>query len=214
MAIIAPIVNFSILQPLFVKTDVASTFNGIVSSEAGFRMAIGGFLLVAMLDILVAWAMYIFLKPVCAALSLLAAWIRLIYAGILIVALFYLLSALQWIHTSGNLPAMFPDQIQTQVYLSVEAFNAGWGLSLIVFGFHLLVLGFLLYLAGYMRRILGLLVVLASFGYLTDGFGRLLSVNYTANISMVTFIGEVVLIFWLLIKGCKIADPSLVAKRE
>jgi hypothetical protein len=41
-----------------------------------------------------------------------------------------------------------------------------------------------------------------------DSFGKLLSPNYDANIALFTFIGEVLLIFWLLLKGSKIPDQS------
>lgn len=57
-----------------------------------------------------------------------------------------------------------------------------------------------------MRKILGILIILAALGYLIDGFGKLLSADYTISISIFTFIGEVILIFWLLIKGRKIEE--------
>jgi hypothetical protein len=55
-----------------------------------------------------------------------------------------------------------------------------------------------------MRKILKTLIILAALGYLIDGFGKLLLTDYSISISMFTFIGEVILIFWLLIKGRKI----------
>jgi hypothetical protein len=74
---------------------------------------------------------------------------------------------------------------------------------MIVFGFHLLIIGYLIFMAGYMKRILGILLILASAGYLIDGFGQILSPEYHVTIALYTFIGELVLIFWLLIKGGK-----------
>jgi hypothetical protein len=55
-----------------------------------------------------------------------------------------------------------------------------------------------------MKRILGILLILASIGYLIDGFGQILSPEYHGTIALYTFIGELVLIFWLLIKGGKV----------
>jgi hypothetical protein len=74
---------------------------------------------------------------------------------------------------------------------------------MIVFGFHLLIIGYLIFRAGYMKRILGILLILASAGYLIDGIGNILSKDYNVTIALYTFIGELVLIFWLLIKGGK-----------
>lgn len=204
MAILAPIANFAILQKLIVPDDAVKTASNIVASEGLFRIAICCFLIVAILDIIVAWALYVFLGPVSKSLSLLAAWIRIVYAAILAVVLIYLLRVLPVLHGTDYLASFTTSQIQAEVMLSIKTFEIGWGFGLIVFGFHLLLLGFLVFTAGYMRKILGILIILASLGYLIDGFGRLLSDEYNLNISMITFIGEIILIFWLLIKGRKI----------
>ncbi len=208
MAILAPITNFAILQKLIVQNDTAKTVSNIVTSGGLFRFGICGFLIVAILDIVVAWALYIFLKPVNKGLSLLAAWFRIVYATILAVVLINLLNVLQLLHGADYLASFTTNQIQTQVMLSLNTFNLGWGFGLIIFGFHLLLLGYLVFKAGYMRKILGILLILASLGYLIDGFGKLLSADYNVNISMFTFIGEVILIFWLLIKGRKIKEEN------
>jgi len=204
MAILAPIANFVILQKIIVLNDAATTVSNIVASEIQFRIGICCFLIVAILDIIVAWALYVFLKPVNKSLSLLAAWFRIVYATILAVVLIYLLNVLQLLHGADYLASFTTNQIQTQIMLSLNTFNLGWGFGLIIFGFHLLLLGYLVFKAGYMRKILGILLILASLGYLIDGFGKLLSTDYNMNISLFTFIGEVILIFWLLIKGWKI----------
>jgi hypothetical protein len=208
MAILAPIANFAILQKLIVPNDIARTVSNIVSSEGLFRIEICCFLIVAILDIIVAWALYVFLKPVNKSISLLSAWFRIVYATILAVMLIYLLNVLQLLHGAEYLASFTTSQIQAQVMMSLNSFNLGWGFGLIIFGFHLLLLGYLLLKAGYMRKILGILLILASLGYLIDGFGKLLSADYNMNISMFTFIGEIILIFWLLIKGWKIKEMN------
>ena len=204
MSIVAPIANFSILQKLFVPGDAAKTFSNIVASEGSFRLAIGLFLVVAILDIIVAWALYVFLKPVNNSLSLLTAWFRIIYATMLGSVLIYLVNVLLLINDPGYLSALSTTQIHAQVMSLIGTFSHGWEFGLIIFGVHLLLLGYLMFKAGYMRKILGILIILASLGYMIDGLGRLLSTQYNISISMFTFIGEVVLIFWLLIKGRKI----------
>jgi len=208
MAILAPIANFAILQKLIVSNDSAKTVSNIVSSEGLFRIGICFFLIVAILDIIVAWALYVFLKPVNKSLSLLTAWVRIVYATVLAFVLIYLLNVLQLLHGAEYLASFTTSQIQAQVMLSLNLFNLGWGLDLIIFGFHLLLLGYLVFKSGYMRKILGILLILASLGYLIDGFGKLLLADYNMNISMVTFIGEVILIFWLLINGWKIKKEN------
>ncbi len=53
----------------------------------------------------------------------------------------------------------------------------------------------------------------ASFGYIIDGFGKF--IGYSTQITMITFIGEVLFAFWLLFKGNKISSnqPSMWLKK-
>jgi hypothetical protein len=204
MAILAPIANFSILQGLIIPDDAAKTFSNIAASEGLFRLGIFFFLLVVILDIIVAWALYIFLSPVNRSLSLLAAWLRIVYATLLAVGLYNLINVLHLLSGTDYLSVLDTDQLQAQVMLSLNAYTHGWQFGLIIFGFHLLLLGYLAFKAGYMKKILGILIIVAALGYMIDGCGKLLSSHYSVTISLYTFIGEVVLIFWLLIKGRKI----------
>jgi hypothetical protein len=208
MAIIAPIANFSILQGLIDPNDVAKTVSNITENIGTFRIGIVLFLIVAILDILIAWALYIFLRPQNKSLSLLTAWLRIVYASILCVVIINLLNVLQLLNGAYYLTAFSESQLQTQIMLSLNMFSQGWELGLIIFGFHLLLLGYLVLKAGYMRKILGILILLAASGYVIDGFGKLLLTDYSISISMFTFIGEVVLIFWLLIVGRKIKETN------
>lgn len=203
MTILAPIANFGILNELIVVDNAAKTFSNIVASEASFRLTICFFLIVAILDVVIAWALYIFLKPVNKYLSLLTAWLRLVYAVALVVALFFLIHPLLLLSGPDYLNAFDTHQIQTQVMLSVQSFSQFWEFSLIIFGFHLLLLGYLMLTAGYMRKVLGILLFVASSGYLIDGFGKILTSSYDMNVAAYTFIGEVILIFWLFIQGIK-----------
>lgn len=208
MAILAPIANFAIIQGLIDPNDAAKTVSNISESNGLFRLGICLFMIVALLDIIVAWALYIYLIPVNKQLSLLTAWLRIIYATILGVVLINLINVLQLINGADYLTGFSIAQIQAQVMLSLNIFTHGWEFGLIIFGFHLLLLGYLILKAGYMRRILGILIILAAFGYLIDGFGKLLSADYSISISIFTFFGEVILIFWLLIKGRKVQEEN------
>jgi hypothetical protein len=204
MAILAPVANFSILEELIVPEDAAKTFSNIVSSKGLFRVGICLFLIVALLDIIVAWSLYVFLKPINKSLSLLTAWLRIVYAAMLGFLLIFLINVLHLVSGADYLTPFNTHQLQGMVMLSLASFKQGWEFSLIIFGFHLFLLGYLMLKAGYMRMILGILLIIASLGYMIDGFGKLLSSHYHISIGIFTFIGEIVLIFWLLIAGGKI----------
>ncbi len=68
MAVLAPLAHFGVLQNLVVPADAAATVENITASEGLFRAGIAAFLIVIMLDMLLAWALYVLLKPVNAAL--------------------------------------------------------------------------------------------------------------------------------------------------
>jgi len=200
MAILSPIAYLNTFQSLVKFDDAALTSQNILNSTGAFRTAIILLFIVALLDILVAWALYILLIPANKKLSALAAWLRVIYAGIFIFAISNLYVALQVITADG-----------TQSMSFLRAFQGIWDMALILFGFSLLVLGYLAFKSDYIPKWLGFFLVLASVGYIVDGFGKTLSLDYTLNVSQFTFVGEVLLIFWLLWKGFKGFDRDLEA---
>jgi hypothetical protein len=73
MSILAIFANFFVLEGLIIPGDAATTANNIIANELLFRGGISSFIIVLILDVLVAWALYILLKPVNKNLALLAA---------------------------------------------------------------------------------------------------------------------------------------------
>lgn len=192
MAILAPIAYLNTFQSLVKFDDVALTAQNILNSMGAFRTAIALLFVVAMLDVIVAWAMYIVFLPADKKLSAWTAWLRAIYGVIFAFAISQLPIALRVISTDG-----------AQAMLHLKGFQSIWDKSLILFGFHLLLLGYLAFKSGYAPKWLAIFLLLAALGYIVDGFGKALSPAYSLSISQFTFIGEVLLIFWLLWKGIK-----------
>jgi hypothetical protein len=189
LTILAVFGNFLVLKRLTTPGDPATTMTNIAGSAGLFRWGIASLLAAAVLDVIVAAALMRLFTPVNRDLSRLAAWFRIIYAGAFLVAISQL---------GGVLPNLGnPDQAQR----SIDSFNAIWNAGLILFGVHLLLIGYLAYRSGFIAKIIGILLVLGGLGYLIDGFGTVLVFGYSLGVAQVTFVGEAVLIFWLLIKG-------------
>lgn len=206
---------FAAFENLVVSADAAKTARNIVDHELLFRTIICGFLIVAVLDVVVAWALYVFLRPVNRSIALLSAWFRVVYAAVFAAALSNLLVAVRLLTDADSLEAAFgTGQLNAQVMMSVNAFNDGWDAALAIFGLHLLVLGYLVFKSGYIPRALGILVIVASLGYLIDSIGGSLSTGYNANVAMFTFVGEVLLMGWLLWKGILAKNELLEYERE
>jgi Domain of unknown function (DUF4386) len=88
--------------------------------------------------------------------------------------------------------------VETEVLAEVELFDDIWKLGLALFGCHLLLIGWLAFTSGLVPRFVGVLVAIAGLGYLIDNLAGLLSMSYGFELASFTFIGEVLLMIWLL----------------
>ena len=178
--------------------DAVRTAANIAASETLFRLAIASLLVTAVLDIVVAWALFKLFEPVSNGLSTLAATFRVAYAGIFVVAIAQLTGVLRLLPQAEELSA--------QVLSGVHAFEDIYSAGLVLFGFHLMLLGLLVWRAAYAPRFLGILLALAGLGYAVDSFGIVLFAGYALEVAAFTFVGEVVLIFWLLLRGRRLTS--------
>lgn len=197
MAVIAALSNFGAVNGLTVQGDAGATAKNLVDSAGLFRLGAVGLLVVAILDVVVAWALYLVFRTVNPSLSLLGAWLRLAYAAIFAAAITSLFGALR---AASAEPA--------QALFLLTSFHQGWNIGLIAFGLHLGVIGFLVWRPGFFSRLVSVLLAVAAAGYVVDSLGSLLSPNYSLGLSRFTFVGEVVFIFWLLIRGSKLPDTA------
>jgi hypothetical protein len=197
MAIIAGVATFGVINTMNVPGDPGATAANLVGSASAARLSGAGLVIVAILDIIVAWALYIVLRAVSPGLSLLAAWFRLAYAAVFAAAIGSVFNALQAALSDPALAASF-----------LEGYNQAWQIALIVFGVHLGLVGYLVWKADFAHWLFGALLILAGAGYFVDGLGTLISPSYALGMSAFTFIGEVVFMGWLLIRGTRLPDSS------
>ena len=76
IALLTPFARLGMLQSLVVPADAAATVDKVTASEWLFRVGIAAFLTVVMLDVVVAWAEYVLLRPVSRTLAVLVGWLR------------------------------------------------------------------------------------------------------------------------------------------
>src|SRR5687767_3172008 len=82
MLFTAPYGEFYVFGKLIVYKDAAQTTQNLIEHPKLFISGIFAMLLTFIYDIVLAWACYIFLRPVNPWLSLLGAWFRLVYTGL------------------------------------------------------------------------------------------------------------------------------------
>ena len=180
---------FGAIGALVTPGDAARTAQDILGSEGLFRWGIASLILVVILDIVVAAALLRLFEPVNRSVSTMAAWFRVAYAAVYLVAIIQLVIALGLLDDA-------PLALR-----AINAYDTIWHVGLILFGVHLLLIGYLAYRSGFMPKIFGILLVVAGLGYLVDGFVLVLVPGPSISIAAFTFVGEVALIFWLLIVG-------------
>ncbi|MEO6115473.1 MAG: DUF4386 domain-containing protein [Pseudolysinimonas sp.] len=186
IAVLAGVANFGFLTPLITLGDAAKTADAIAGSDVQFRLGVLCMVIAAVLDVVVAAALFQILEPVNRMLALVAAWFRIAYVAVFVVAITQL----------ALVPGLLSDP---KLGLNaIDAYYAIWRIGLILFAAHLLVVGYLCFRSGFVPRWLGVLVAIAGIGYLIDGIGTIVVAGYQPTVSTVTFIGEVALIGWLL----------------
>ncbi|HEY5784404.1 MAG TPA: DUF4386 domain-containing protein [Microlunatus sp.] len=191
MAVLAGFAVFGAIAAQITPGDATRTAQDIAASQGVFRLGIAGLIVVVILDVIVAAALYVVFAPVNRMVAIMAAGFRIAYAAVYLVAIAQLFIAVDLL---GN-PA--------QALLAVNAYDTIWHVGLILFGVHLVLIGALAYRSGYVPKIFGILLLIAGAGYLVDGFGAVLVQDYVISIGAFTFVGEVALIFWLLISGTR-----------
>jgi hypothetical protein len=201
LAVVAGAAYVGVVQRLVTTGDATATARDISASAGLFRLGIAAFALVVVLDVVVAWALRTFFEPVHKDLATLAAWLRLSYAAVFAVAISQLVGALHLLSDAPYLATLSIDQRHTEALLKIETFQDIWNVGYVLFGSHLVVLGYLASRSGYVPRFIGVLLVIAGAGYIIDSFGQLLAANYTLHVAAFSFVGEAVLMLWLLVKG-------------
>lgn len=155
------------------------------------RSGIMAFLLTAVLDVVVAWALYEIFRS--HWLTSLSTWLRIIHAVLMGGGVF-------------ALAMVFHANTEAEILYQVDLFNTIWLIGLFFFGFHLILLGFI------MRspRLITWLLILAGIMYIVDTNANFLMDEYSdyantflALVAIPSVLGEMSLAIWLLVKGGK-----------
>ncbi len=154
---------------------------------------------------LLAIAVFLLLRSVNKPIAQLAMAFRLVHTAVVGACLLNLFTALDFATAATNV--LHHDYYQ-QVIVFLNAHSNGYVLGLIFFGVHCGLLGYLLLKSKHVPKILGVLILAASLGYLIDGFGNVLMTNYalyaetfSSIVIIPAVVGELSFALWLLFKG-------------
>jgi hypothetical protein len=205
--------EFFVRSAMLVKGDAAATAGNIIASAGLFRSGIGADLLMIICDIALALIFYFLFEAVSRILSLLAAFFRLVQAAILGFNLLNLLFVLQLVSSAGYRSVFEKEQLYALVILFLNGHQLGYAIGLVFFGMQCLVLGYLIARSGFLPKVLGILLIVAGAGYLTDSLAKFLLPNYaeyetifSGLVFLPAFVAELALCLWLLLKGIKTTE--------
>ncbi|MGA9596217.1 MAG: DUF4386 domain-containing protein [Acidimicrobiia bacterium] len=197
--------NFVVVQGMVDPDSGAATLANITRSIGLFRLGLIAFMVIFLLDVVVAWALHMVFREVDHDVSLGAAWFRVVYTVLLGVALVFFYQALHLVSDAGLASAFSTEQIGAQTLAAMQSFNDVWLVGLAAFGIHLVIIGYLVNRSGYTSRVLGWLLVAAGVAYILDTTARTLLGNYAdfenlflAVVAIPSMVGEGWLGLWLL----------------
>lgn len=200
-------VHFLIPSQLIVAGDAAATATKIMASAGLFRLGIGTELVLLLTEIVLSVLLYVLLKPVNKTLSLVAAASRLAMTTIHGANLLTHFIVVLLLSGAGYLTVFQPDQLQALGMVFLNAYDFGFTIGIVFLFLHALILGYLIFRSGYFPKILGVLFVIASVGYLIDSFSNVLIANYKTGpvyLALPIAIAEIAFPLWLLIKGVNV----------
>lgn len=201
----APYAEFYVFKKLITSTNAIQVTQNLVDNPLLFLSGIFAILFTFIKDVVLAWTMYIFLRPVNSSLAQLAWSFRLIYVCLAVVSLFNLVYAFQLVST----PDFQMNLKSEQVLQLVQARKYGMHLAYIFFGVYLILIGALIYNASYIPKVLGVLIILAGLSWIMHGLQPYFFKEYNLSWMMFFSVGELVFAIWLLVKGRRINESEI-----
>lgn len=209
MTLTVPFAEFKILPDLVDSNSASKTAANIADNTFLFNVAIFLIFITIVCDIVVAWALYVFLAPVSKSLSLVTAWFRLLYTGVYLVAVTNLIKVYALTEGSSYFLSNSSEQVSEFILFYIKSYKYEWFFGLVLFGLYLMLLGFLVLKARYIPKVMGWLLIIAGLGYVIGHLKVFLFPELNTSFSMVTAMGELVFMLWLLIKGSRTKELQI-----
>ena len=203
----APFALIYVPGKLFVRGDATATGNALRTLGGLFRIGIAVELLGFTLSIFVSLVLYRLFKGVSQKHALALLVLSLLSIPIVFVNLLNEIAALELAGGGASFLSVFDaPQRDALAYLFLSLHGKGFTVAQIFWGLWLFPFGILVIRSGFIPRFLGVLLIIAGVGNLLSAFTGLVLPQYLDRVSsfaMVLSVGEMPIIFWLLIWGAK-----------
>src|SRR5438094_4405062 len=205
--------NYVLLEPLLVPRNAVDTARNILAHQMQFRLALICFVTYGIGAIVLLSALYVIFAPVNRGLALAGALFRLVFAMLWLIAPLNSLAALRLLGDASYLKVFEPDRLQVLARVQLAGSFDDYYVGLPFFGLAATVCAWLWLKSNYIPRGLSIFGVIGSAWcvfcavvYLIfPDFNKIVN-DYIFDSPMALF--ELVLSFWLLIKGLKPAASN------
>lgn len=204
LAICGGFAEFAVRQGMIVAGDAAATASNIMAAMPTFRLGVVSELLGQTVFIFLVLYLYQLLNPVNRNQAVLMVVLVIVAVTITSLNMLNQVAALALLSGADYLAVFEASQIQALALYFLNLHKAGYIIAQIFFGLWLLPLGYLVYKSGFMPKLVGVLLMVACLGYLVDVFTFFLVPGFEVVVSEFTFVGELLLLLWLLVKGVNV----------
>ncbi len=191
---------------LVVDGDMASTISNIQANETLFRLGIASAILAQLVNIAVVLYLYKVLAPASKVAGQLMVIFLLLAVPIAFVNELFHVAVLLILNGPEFLAAFTTAQIQVLVSFLLDLHAGGIFVAQIFWGLWLFPMGYMVYKSGYLPRIIGILLMIGCVGYVMDSFIFFLNPDFGVTVSEFTFLGEVCILLWLMVKGVNVEE--------
>jgi hypothetical protein len=204
---LAAIYSFMYVSPkTMVAGDIAATAEKMANNEFLFRTSIASDVITNILFVILIIFLYRLFRQVNETLSLFMAGLAFVAIPVSFTGESLRLIALEIF--KGNLLRSFStEQVQDVAGTLLKIGNYTGQLVTFHWGLWLIPMGWLVYKSGFIPKILGILLFVNGFGYMISSITFILFPEWVPAVSKIVyptyFIGELPLIFWLMIKGIR-----------
>jgi len=218
LALIAPIGLMYVPARLIVAGNASATADNIRASEWLLRIGIATELIHQVVAVFLVLALYRLLKAVnethAKQMVILGA---LVSVPIMFVNVLNEIAALILVGGAGFLSVFEKPELDALAYLFLRLHGEGITVVSIFWGLWLFPFGMLVLRAGFIPRVFGVLLIIAGVAHVTGSFASLLLPPYASLVSKVAgplALGEVPIVFWLLIWGAKTRPATAAAASQ
>lgn len=201
MAFSAPFAHFYFMGQSVVPDNPAATVENFQTN--GTPYLIGALLLFItyVMDVIVAWALYWYLRPGQRALAQLVAWARLVYTALAFMGLWAIISAYDLAVDGSISNTVASTVLQTEVLVQISTAKTMESIALFFFGVHLWLLSVLIWRSAHVPRWIAIVVGLAGCSYVILFVAKYFAPDLELGWVLLLALGELVFMIWLLAIG-------------